>query len=395
MLSSRMSYIKPSPTLEISKLTLELQRKGFDVISLGAGEPDFDTPDHVKNAAVAAINAGKTKYTPVAGIDELKDAIIHRTKADYGVDYVRNQVLVGTGAKQCIYNLLMATLNDGDEVIIPAPFWVSYPDMVKIAGGVPVIVNCCDKLKLTPGQLKSAITPKTKWLIINSPSNPTGAVYNTEDFQGIAEVLKQHPHVNVLSDDIYSKLVYGVGFANILQVDRELYDRVYVVNGVSKSYSMTGWRIGYVVGNPNTITAASTIQSQSTTNASSIAQYAAVEALTGDQGFLDQWLQAFWKRRDKVMETVRSTMLLSAIQPQGAFYVFVSCDTAIGKKSRRIGEIKNDTDMSKHLLDHGVAVVPGIAFGAPNFFRISYALSDDKLSEACRRIITACSELSC
>ena len=394
MLSRRMSYIKPSPTLEISKLTLDLKEKGFDVISLGAGEPDFDTPDNVKSAAVAAINAGKTKYTPVSGIHELKDAVIYRMKTDYGIEYTRSQVLVGTGAKQCIYNLFMATLNDGDEVIVPAPFWVSYPDMVKIAGGVPVIVNCDERLKLTPERLLNAITPKTKWLVINSPSNPTGVVYSIEDLQGIANVLRQHPHVNVMSDDIYSKLVYGVEFVNILHADDELYDRVYVVNGVSKSYSMTGWRIGYVVGHQSVITAASTIQSQSTTNASSIAQYAAVEALMGDHSFLDTRLRAFRQRRDKVIQTVKSTSVLGATLPQGAFYVFVSCDMAIGKKSEKVGEIRDDTDMSKHLLDYGVAVVPGIAFGAPNFFRISYALSDDRLSEACQRIIKACQNIN-
>ncbi|KJV67514.1 degT/DnrJ/EryC1/StrS aminotransferase family protein [Anaplasma phagocytophilum str. ApNP] len=234
MLSERMNCIKPSPTLELSRLTLELRAQGLDIISLGAGEPDFDTPDHVKDAAIAAINAGKTKYTPVEGIPELKDSIIRSVRRDYGVDYVANQVLVGAGAKQCIYNLFMATINEGDEVIIPAPYWVSYPDMVKIAGGAPVIVNCGDSLKLTPELLRGAITPKTKWLIINSPSNPTGAVYSREELAAIAEVLKQHKHVLVITDDIYAKLVYDAEFCGILQVEPSLYDRVYIVNGSQK-----------------------------------------------------------------------------------------------------------------------------------------------------------------
>ncbi|MDB1135697.1 pyridoxal phosphate-dependent aminotransferase [Candidatus Anaplasma sp. TIGMIC] len=394
MLSKRMGCIKPSPTLELSRLTSELIAKGVDVISLGAGEPDFDTPDHIKNAAIAAINEGKTKYTPVEGIPELKDAIIHRMKTDYGVDYVANQVLVGSGAKQCIYNLLMATLNEEDEVIIPSPYWVSYPDIVKIAGGVPVIVDCGDDLLLTPKLLEEAITPKTKWLIINSPSNPSGAVYNREQLRGIADVLVRHQHVSVLSDDIYEKLVYDTEFLNILQVERSIYDRVYIVNGVSKAYSMTGWRIGYVVGNASVIKAVSTIQSQSTTNANSIAQYASVEALLGDHSFLIPRKQAFSQRRDMVMRTVVSSSVLKAVKPQGAFYVFVSCAGAIGKQAPGVGIINDGTDMAKHLLNHRVAVVSGSAFGAPDFFRISYALSDSRLSEACERILEACRNLS-
>ncbi|KDB55965.1 aspartate aminotransferase [Anaplasma phagocytophilum str. MRK] len=394
MLSERMNCIKPSPTLELSRLTLELRAQGLDIISLGAGEPDFDTPDHVKDAAIAAINAGKTKYTPVEGIPELKDSIIRSVRRDYGIDYVANQVLVGAGAKQCIYNLFMATINEGDEVIIPAPYWVSYPDMVKIAGGAPVIVNCGDSLKLTPELLRGAITPKTKWLIINSPSNPTGAVYSREELAAIAEVLKQHKHVLVITDDIYAKLVYDAEFCGILQVEPSLYDRVYIVNGVSKAYSMTGWRIGYILGNAEAIKAVSTIQSQSTTNANSIAQYAAIAALDGDQSFLYTRIKAFARRRDRVMDAVLSSGVLQADVPQGAFYVFISCGNAIGKHAPKVGVINDGSDMAKHLLNHRVAVVPGVAFGAPNFFRISYALSDDRLSEACERILEACSYLS-
>lgn len=393
MLSKRMGCIKPSPTLELTKLTIELKRKGIDVISLGAGEPDFDTPNNIKAAAIDAINSGKTKYTPVDGITELKDAVIHRTKCDYGLDYVANQVLVGAGAKQCIYNLFMATLDEGDEVIVPAPYWVSYPDMVKIAGAKPVIVDCDSSLKLTPEALQSAMTSRTKWLVLNSPSNPTGVVYSREDFEGIAAVLRDHKNVAVLSDDIYAKLVYGVEFYSILHADQSLCNRVYIVNGVSKAYSMTGWRIGYVLGDEKVIKAASTIQSQSTTNANSIAQYAAIEAMMGSQEFLSERVEVFRSRRDKVVHTIQESSVLHANEPQGAFYVFVSCRDAIGKRAPGVGVIKDGTDMAKHLLNHRVAVVPGEAFGAPLFFRISYALSDESLSEACVRILKACSEL--
>ena len=394
MLSEKMDCIRPSPTLELTRLTMELKKKGIDVISLGAGEPDFDTPENIKTAAINAINSGKTKYTPVDGLPELKDAIINRTKLDYGFDYMADQVLVGAGAKQCIYNLFMATLDMGDEVIIPAPYWVSYPDMVKIAGATPVIAGCDRSLQLDPQALRAAVTSRTKWIVINSPSNPTGVVYSKENLAAIAEVLRAYPNVAVLSDDIYAKLVYGLEFSNILHADKSLYDRVYIVNGVSKAYSMTGWRIGYVMGSEKVIKAASTIQSQSTTNANSIAQYAAIEAMMGSQEFLAERISAFKRRRDKVMESLGKTSILRAYEPQGAFYVFVSCENAIGKEAPGVGVIKDGTDMSKHLLNHRVAVVPGEAFGAPQFFRISYALSDDSLLEACDRIIKACSELS-
>ncbi|MEH0831131.1 pyridoxal phosphate-dependent aminotransferase [Anaplasma bovis] len=393
LISNKIAFIKPSPTLEISKLTAELIAQGRDVISLGAGEPDFDTPDHIKATAIQAINSGFTKYTPVDGISELRRAIIHRMKEDYGINYALNQVLVGSGAKQCIYNLLMATLNDGDEVIIPAPYWVSYPDMVKIAGGTPVIVDCGDTFKITPELLERAITQKTKWLIINSPSNPAGTVYGRDELTALAKVLLKHEHVNILTDDIYAKLVYDCEFLNILQVEESLYNRVFIINGVSKAYSMTGWRIGYVVGDANVIKAVSVIQSQSTTNANSIAQKAATTALEGDHEFLRDRIKAFARRRDKVMQTIGETAMLSADIPQGAFYVFVSCAGAIGKKAPSVGMISDGTDMSKHLLHHDVAVVPGVAFGAQNFFRISYALSDEKLATACQRILDACSEL--
>ncbi|WP_041651215.1 pyridoxal phosphate-dependent aminotransferase [Anaplasma centrale] len=393
LISERLGCVRPSPTLEVSKLAAELRSQGVDVISLGAGEPDFDTPDHVKEAAIAAIHAGKTKYAPVDGIPELKEAVVRSIQSDYGLTYSTDQVLIGSGAKQCIYNLFMATLDPGDEVIIPAPYWVSYTDIVSISGGKPVVVDCGEEFKLTADLLERAITPRTKWLIINSPSNPTGIVYSRDDLRAIADVLLKHPTVHVMTDDIYAKLVYDVEFVNILQVESALYDRVVIVNGVSKSHAMTGWRIGYIAGDARVIKAMSTIQSQSTTTANSIAQVAAVAALSGDSSFLDERRKIFSRRRDTVMKAVEGSKVLKAQLPHGAFYVFVSCKGAIGKRAGD-GVIANDTDFAKHLLRHKVAVVPGVAFGAPGFFRISYALSDDELSQACDRIISACAELA-
>ncbi|MCU7611873.1 pyridoxal phosphate-dependent aminotransferase [Anaplasma capra] len=392
VISERMSCIRPSPTLEVSRLAAELKSQGVDIISLGAGEPDFDTPDHVKQAAIAAINAGKTKYAPVEGIPELRGAVAQSMKSDYSLHYSANQILIGSGAKQCLYNLFMATLNPGDEVIIPAPYWVSYTDIVSMSGGKPVVVDCGETFKITAELLESAITPKTKWLVINSPSNPTGVVYSRGDLRAIADVLLKHPMVHIVTDDIYAKLVYDAEFVNILQVESSLYDRVFIVNGVSKSHAMTGWRIGYIAGDANVIQAVSTVQSQSTTAANSIAQFAAVAALLGDSSFLDDRIKAFSRRRDMVMKAVGDSKILSATLPQGAFYVFVSCKGAIGKRVEDT-VISDDTDFTKYLLKHKVAVVPGVAFGAPNFFRISYALADDKLSEACRRIVSACAAL--
>ncbi|ASI48180.1 MAG: pyridoxal phosphate-dependent aminotransferase [Anaplasma ovis] len=392
LISERLRCVKPSPTLEVSRLAAELRSQGVDIISLGAGEPDFDTPDHVKEAAIAAIHAGKTKYAPVDGIPALKEAVVQSIKSDYGLTYSTDQVLIGSGAKQCIYNLFMATLDPGDEVIIPAPYWVSYTDVVSISGGKPVVVDCGEAFKLTADLLEGAITPRTKWLIINSPSNPTGVVYSRDDLRAIADVLLKHPTVHVMADDIYAKLVYDVEFVNILQVENALYDRVFIVNGVSKSHAMTGWRIGYIAGDARVIKAMSTIQSQSTTTANSIAQVAAVTALSGDSDFLDYRRKIFSKRRDMVMQAVEDSKVLKAQLPHGAFYVFVSCKRAVGK---RAGDfvIANDTDFAKYLLQHKVAVVPGVAFGAPNFFRISYALADDELSRACSRIVSACAAL--
>lgn len=392
LISERLKSVQPSPTLEVSRLAAELRSQGVDVISLGAGEPDFDTPDHVKEAAIAAIHAGKTKYAPVDGIPELKEAVVLSIQSDYGLTYSTDQVLIGSGAKQCIYNLFMATLDPGDEVIIPAPYWVSYTDIVSISGGKPVVVDCGEEFKLTADLLERAITPRTKWLIINSPSNPTGVVYSRDDLRAIADVLLKHPTVYVMTDDIYAKLVYDVEFVNILQVESALYDRVVIVNGVSKSHAMTGWRIGYIAGDARVIKAMSTIQSQSTTTANSIAQVAAVTALSGDSGFLDHRCKIFSKRRDMVMKAVEDSKILKAQLPHGAFYVFVSCKGAVGKRAEGF-VIANGTDFAKYLLQHKVAVVPGVAFGAPDFFRISYALADDELSRACDRIVSACAAL--
>ncbi|MGN7661073.1 MAG: pyridoxal phosphate-dependent aminotransferase [Anaplasma sp.] len=393
LISDRVGCIRPSPTLEVSKLAVLLASQGVDVISLGAGEPDFDTPDHVKHAAIDAIHAGKTKYTPVDGTQELKEAVSRSIEAEYGVHYDTNQVLVGSGAKQCIYNLFMATIDLGDEVIVPAPYWVSYTDIVRMCGGTPVVVNCDETFKLTAESLEAAITPKTKWLIINSPSNPTGVVYGRDDLRGIADVLLKHPRVHVMTDDIYAKLVYDAEFLGILQVESGLYDRVFIINGVSKSHAMTGWRIGYIAGDAEVIRAISTIQSQSTTNANSIAQAAAVAALRGDNVFLKDRLRVLSRRRDMTMAAIKDSKILSATLPQGAFYVFVSCKGAIGRNTGD-GVIADGADFSKYLLKHKVAVVPGDAFGAPDFFRISYALSDERLREACDRIVAACAALN-
>ncbi|KJV68755.1 pyridoxal phosphate-dependent aminotransferase [Candidatus Neoehrlichia procyonis] len=395
IIADKMNIIKPSPTLEIAGKAMQLKAMGFDVISLSAGEPDFDTPNSVKDAAIKAINAGKTKYTLVDGTIELKEAISYKIYADYGIRYNIQQISVGAGAKQCIYNLFMATLNPGNEVLIPSPYWVSYTDIVKIAGGKPVIINCNETFKLSAELLEQSITKNTKWLVINSPNNPTGMVYTKKELKDIAQVLLRYPHVYVMTDDIYAKLVYGVKFVNIIQAESALYDRVFIVNGVSKAYAMTGWRIGYITGDEKIIKAISIIQSQSTTNPNSIAQAAAVEALMGDQDFLKERLKLFSERRDIVMNMVSNTPGLSAILPQGAFYVFISCEKMIGMKTKNDLIIRDGTDFSKYLLqDYNVAVVPGDAFGAANFFRISYATSSEQLLIACERINKACAELS-
>jgi len=396
-LSDTLSRVKPSPTIAVSNLAAELKAQGKDVIGLGAGEPDFDTPDNIKKAAMAAMDAGKTKYTAVDGIAELKQAICAKFKRDNGLDYTPAQVTVGTGGKQVLYNALMATLNPGDEVVIPAPYWVSYPDMVLLAGGEPVIAEAQAQTsyKLTPEQLEAAITPKTKWFIFNSPSNPTGAGYTAEELKGLTDVLMRHPHVWVMSDDMYEHLVYdGFEFATPAQVEPGLYERTLTVNGVSKAYAMTGWRIGYAAGPTELIGAMRKIQSQSTSNPCSISQWAAVEALNGPQDYIATNNETFRRRRDLVVGMLNEIEGMSCPVPEGAFYVYPSIAGLIGKTTPGGVSIDTDETFAKALLeDKGVAVVFGGAFGLSPCFRISYATSDENLKEACTRIQEFCASL--
>ncbi|MGL9688927.1 MAG: pyridoxal phosphate-dependent aminotransferase [Wolbachia sp.] len=394
-LAERMSLIKPSPTIAVTDKANRLKGEGKNICVLAAGEPDFDTPDHVKKAAIQAINEGKTKYTAVDGTRELKEAIINKLKRDNNLEYIFNQICVGTGAKQVLFNLFMATINPGDEAIIPAPYWVSYVDMVSLFGGLPIVIKCKQNFKLTPKLLKSKITKKTKWLILNSPNNPAGIVYTHDELKDIAQVLLEYPHVNVVTDDIYEHIIYDEKFFTIAQVEPRLYDRVFVVNGVSKAYAMTGWRIGYIAGKSDIIKAISALQSQSTSNPNSIAQAAAVEALSSDHDFLKERTRIFKNRRDFVVEKLSSAPELSASTPQGAFYLFVSCKGLLGKSTKNGRVINNDLDFTEYLLeDHLVAVVPGVAFGFENFVRISYATSQEQLEIGCNSIIKACETLS-
>lgn len=397
ILASRLSRIKPSATLAVTSKVTALKAEGRDILSLGAGEPDFDTPDFIKNAAKAALDAGQTKYTDVSGTPALKDAIIAKFKRENNLEYTRDQIIVGTGGKQVLYNALMATLNPGDEVIIPAPYWVSYPDMTLLAEGVPVIVDCpaTAGFKMTASQLSSAITPKTKWVILNSPSNPTGAGYTRDEIKSLTDVLLKHPHVWVMTDDIYEHLSYdGFAFTTPAQVEPKLYDRTLTVNGMSKAYSMTGWRIGYAGGPKELIKAMGVIQGQSTSNASSISQAAATEALNGDQSFLKDWVVSFKARRDLVVSMLNQASGISCPRPEGAFYVYPSCAGCIGKVTPDGKVITNDEDFVTYLLEsEGVACVHGAAFGLSPHFRISYATSEKILEEACRRIQRACAAL--
>ena len=396
-LSDTLARVKPSPTIAVSNLAAELKRQGKDVIGLGAGEPDFDTPDNIKAAAKAAIDAGKTKYTAVDGLPELKEAICAKFKRDNGLDYAPAQVTVGTGGKQILYNALMATLNPGDEVIIPAPYWVSYPDMVLLAGGEPVFVEGPSQngYKITPEDLEAAITPKTKWFIFNSPSNPTGAGYTAEELKGLTDVLMKHPHVWVMTDDMYEHLVYDdYVFATPAEVEPGLYDRTLTCNGVSKAYAMTGWRIGYAAGPEEIIKAMRKVQSQSTSNPCSISQWAAVEALNGTQDFLAPNNEIFKRRRDLVVSMLSEIDGLTCPVPEGAFYVYPMIDGLIGKTSPAGTKIDTDEAFATALLEEkGVAVVFGGAFGLSPAFRISYATSDENLKEACTRIQDFCASL--
>lgn len=396
-LADRLSRIKPSPTIAVTTKAAELKAAGRDVIGLGAGEPDFDTPPNIKAAAVKAIERGETKYTAVDGTPALKQAICAKFKRENGLDYKPNQISVGTGGKQVLYNALMATLNPGDEVIIPAPYWVSYPDMVLLADGKPVFVPCPQNngFKLRPEDLDAAITPRTKWLILNSPSNPTGAAYTYDEMKALTDVLLKHPHVWVMTDDMYEHLVYdGFKFVTPAQVEPRLYDRTLTVNGVSKAYCMTGWRIGYAGGPVELIKAMAAIQSQSTSNPSSVSQAAAIEALTGPQDFIQKNNAVFKERRDLVVAMLNQAKGIHYHTPEGAFYVYPSCAGVIGRKTPQGKVIANDSDFVTYLLEaEGVAVVQGEAFGLSPYFRISYATSTETLKEACTRIQRACAAL--
>ncbi|MBE0414466.1 pyridoxal phosphate-dependent aminotransferase [Yoonia sp.] len=393
-LSTTLDRVKPSPTIAVTTKAAELKAAGRDVIGLGAGEPDFDTPQNIKDAGIAAIAAGKTKYTAVDGIPELKQAICAKFKRDNALDYTPAQVSVGTGGKQVLYNAFMATLNPGDEVIIPAPYWVSYPDMVLLAGGEPVTIPASldTKFKITAAQLEAAITPRTKWFLFNSPSNPTGAGYSWDELKALTDVLLRHPHVWVMTDDMYEHLAYGdFKFCTPAQVEPALYARTLTVNGVSKAYAMTGWRIGYSAGPEVLIRAMRKVQSQSTSNPCSISQYAAVEALNGPQDFLATNNAVFERRRDLVVDMLNAAPGIVCPCPEGAFYVYPSIVDCIGKTSAAGTLIENDEVFATALLDEtGVAVVFGAAFGLSPNFRISYATSDADLKEACNRILAFC-----
>ena len=396
IVSNNLKRIKPSPTIAVTQKARELKASGEDIIGLGAGEPDFDTPDNIKQAAIKAIKEGDTKYTAVDGTPALKEAIVKKFKRENNLEYQVDQITVGAGGKHVIYNAMMATLNEGDEVVVPAPYWVSYPDIVLLAGGEPVILECNEKqgFKINPLELEKTITKKTKWIILNSPSNPTGACYSEKDIREIAKVLEKHPHVYILSDDIYEHVTYeSFKFFTIAQI-KSLKDRVLTMNGVSKAYSMTGWRIGYAAGPKEIIKAIAKIQSQSTTNPSSISQAAAVEALNGTQDFIKERATSFQERRDFVVKALNEIDGIECLNPDGAFYVFPSCKDLIGKKDINGNDIKKDTDFVQSLLENnGVAVVQGSAFGLEGFFRISYATSMENLKKAMEKISSFCKNL--
>lgn len=393
-LSDAIGRVQSSATIGISTKAREMARAGRDVIALSAGEPDFDTPQNVKDAAIAALAAGKTKYTDVAGIMELREAVATKFRRDNGLDVTAKDCFVASGGKQILFNVLMATLNAGDEVIVPAPFWVSYPEIVRFCGAEPVIAvaDASTEFKLLADVLEKAISPKTKWLMLNSPSNPTGAAYTAEELLALAEVLRRHEHVHVLTDDIYEPLIYdGGSFATMAQVASDLAGRCVTMNGVSKSHAMTGWRIGYCTASPELIKAMTTLQSQSTTNACSIAQWAAVEALNGPQDFLIEWRKAFQARRDLVVDGLNAAKGLTCLSPAGAFYVFPSCAALLGKTSGGGQKLTNDEDFVMALLEEtGVALVHGTAFGLAGHFRLSYAASEAELREAVARIQQFC-----
>ena len=398
ILSNRLNRFKPSLTVKISQKARELQNKGKEIISLSSGEPDFDTPDHIKKEGIKAINDGFTKYTSVDGVLTLKESIQKKFKIENKLNYSTNQITVGVGGKHVIYNLFMSTVDEGDEVIIPAPYWVSYPDIVSLCNGKPVLMDTLpeNKFKITPNELEKKITKKTKWLVINSPSNPTGSCYSEDELYEISKVLMKYEGVNILSDDIYEHLIYeNIKFFNILNVEPKLYNRTFIVNGVSKAFSMTGWRIGYGAGSEDIIKSIQKIQSQSTTNPTSISQIAAMKALNSEKVFLNDWIIKFKERRDFVVENFNNIPGLSCFKPEGAFYVFVSCEGLIDKMTPSGEKIGSDLDFASYLLEsQGVAVVPGSAFGKSPYFRISYAASMELLVKACDRISKAITGLS-
>ena len=396
-IADALNRVQPSQTIAVTTKARELKAAGHDVIGLGAGEPDFDTPDNIKEAAIRAIRDGQTKYTNVEGIPELKDAIVRKFKRENGLDYKPSQAFVAPGGKKVIFCAMMATLNPGDEVIVPAPYWVSYPDIVSLCGGTPVFVNTtlADKFKMRPEALEAAITPKTKWIIFNHPSNPTGAAYTAAELKPLTDVLMRHPHVWVLTDDMYEHLVYDdYKFVTPAQIEPGLYDRTLTMNGVSKAYAMTGWRIGYAAGPEVLVKAMTKLQSQSTSNASSVSQWASVEALNGPQHFLAERAKAFKDRRDLVVSMLNQAKGIECPTPEGAFYVYPSCAGCLNKETPKGRFIKTDEDFVTGLLEEeGVAVVQGAAFGLSPFFRISYATSTEALEESCRRIQRFCANL--
>jgi aspartate aminotransferase len=396
-LADALARVKPSSTIAVTQKARDLRAKGREILDLSLGEPDFDTPDHIKEAAIEAIRRGYTKYTPVAGITPLREAIVAKFKRENGLEYSWQNTIVGTGAKQILFNSFLATCNPGDEVLIPAPYWVSYPDMVLIAGGTPTFVatEMRHGFKLQPDALDRAITPKTKWIILNSPSNPSGAAYTRAELKAVTEVLMRHPHVHVLTDDIYEHLIYGdFEYCTPVQIEPGLYDRTLTMNGVSKAYAMTGWRIGYAAGPPALIKAMDMLQSQETSGACSIAQWAAVEALNGPQDHLPRFRKSFQDRRDLVVSMLNQAPYLECPKPEGAFYVFPSCAGTIGREAPSGKRIETDQDFVSELLEaEGVAVVHGSAFGFGPNFRISYATSTQVLEASCAKIQRFCASL--
>ena len=394
--SQRVTRIQPSATISITAKAKKLKQEGKKIIDFSAGEPDFDTPGNVKNAAIKAIQDGQTKYTPVNGTKELNEAIIKKFKRENDLFFEPDEITVGCGGKQVIYNALLATIEKGDEIIIPSPYWVSYPDITLLADGHPVVFDCSleNNFKISLQDLENKITNRTKWIILNSPSNPTGALYSELELQNLAKILLKYPHVWIMCDDLYEHIIFdNLKFKNILQVDNKLKSRTFIVNGVSKAYAMTGWRLGYGAGPKELIKEISKIQSQSTTHTSSISQAAAIEALNNSDEFINKNKKIFQERRDLIFSKLKEFSQLQVFLPQGSFYVFVCCNDLIGKKKDDGSEIKNDIDLSDYLLDEGVAVVPGEVFGCSNFFRISFATSNENIDEGCKKIISACKKL--